>query len=98
MKRLAKCFFLGFGISGLTLVSCTPTLSHLQDAQHQRDYAFHEMRTEIADLKHAMEAYRTELQIVQERLANQENLASVAIQRRSHTELLQTQLISCEKR
>ena len=85
-------------ICGLFLVSCTATLSHLQETQHQRDFAFHEMRTEIADIKHALEAYRTELQIVQERLANQENLTSAAMQRRSHTELLQTQLIACEKK
>lgn len=83
---------------GLFLVSCTAALSHLQETQHQRDFAFHELRTEIADLKHALEGYRSELQIMQERLSHQENFAAAAMQRKSHTDMLQTQLNSCEKK
>lgn len=82
------------GVLVLYLCGCT----HMQDEQRQRDYAFHEMRTEIGDLKHAMQGYRTELQILQERLNDQENMAKSANRSRPQNEQAQAQIAACERK
>ncbi len=92
---LTTCLF------GLLLGGCTGTLSHLQDEQRHREYAFQEMRTEIGDLKHAMQAQRTELQILQDRLSDQETIAKNSMRNKPQTEqALQAlaQIAACERK
>lgn len=82
-------------LCGLFLSSCAGT--HFQDEQRQRDYAFREMRTEIGDLKHAMQTCRAEMQILQDRLSDQENIAKTSVRNKPNTEHL-SQIAACERK
>ena len=90
--RIATSFVL------LCLTSCTGTISHFQDDQRHRDLAFHEMRTEIGDLKHALQSQRTEVQILQERLSDQENLAKNAQRNKPQHDQVPSQIAACERK
>lgn len=85
------------GLIGLTLCGCTSTLSSLNNEQRQRDFAFQEMRREIGDLKHTLQGYRTELELLQERISDQENNAKLAQKARPQNESL-AQIAACERK
>ena len=92
MQLAPWCLLLG-------LASCTGgTLAHVQDQQRQRDYAFQEMRTELGDLRHAMQACRTELQILGERLTEQEHIAKNVARNKPQNDQTQAMLAACERR
>jgi LysM repeat protein len=81
----------------LAMTGCSGgALSHLQNDQRQRDYAFHEMRTELGDLRHALQACHTELQILGDRLSEQETTAKQAQLNKS--DISSGVVAACEKR
>jgi len=82
----------------LSLASCSGTISHFTDDQRQRDAAFHEMRSDIGDLKHSLQACRTELQILQDRILDQENHTKTALRKQQQSEQLQSQIASIERK
>ena len=82
----------------LLLGGCGSHLAHLGENARQRDLAFDEMRIELGDLRHAMQAQKTELALLQERLQDQEHLSEQASKNRVHTEPLAARLASLEKR
>jgi LysM repeat protein len=81
------------GICAVLLSGCW----QVKDDQ-QRNYAFQEMRTDIGDLKHALQAHRTELQILQERLSDQENAVKSAQRSRPQNDQAQVQIAACERK
>jgi LysM repeat protein len=66
MKRL---------LLGLLLASCTPLKTAPNDVGHQMELTLHEVRTHLDDLRHDMNCFQTELQILEGRLKNQEQIA-----------------------
>ena len=82
-------------LCALLLSSCGST--YYQDEQKQRDYAFREMRTEIGDIKHALQSCRAELQILNDRISDQENLTKSAMRNKSSSEY-QGQIAAVERK
>jgi LysM repeat protein len=82
----------------LCAAGCSSPLAHFHEEQRQRELAFQEMRTEIGDLKHALQISHTEFQILQDRLSDQENLAKSALRSKSPNDQTQAQLASCERK
>jgi LysM repeat protein len=56
------------------LTSCQSHMAVLQQDKHDSSVAFHEVRAELADLKHEVNNARVEIQILEERLQSQEAL------------------------
>ncbi len=62
------------GTCMLFFTSCQSHMAVMQQDKHDSSVAFHEVRTEIADLKHALNNAQVEIQILEERLQSQEAL------------------------
>ncbi|MBX9924480.1 MAG: LysM peptidoglycan-binding domain-containing protein [Rhabdochlamydiaceae bacterium] len=62
------------GTSMLFLASCQSHMAVLQQDKHESSVAYHEVRAELADLKHAVSNAQVEIQILEERLQSQEAL------------------------
>jgi LysM repeat protein len=58
----------------LFLASCQSHMAVLQQDKHDSSVAFHEVQTELADLKHNLNNTQVEIQILEERLQSQEIL------------------------
>ena len=56
------------GTSMLFLASCQSHMAVLQQDKHESSVAYHEVRAELADLKHAVSNAQVEIQILEERL------------------------------
>jgi LysM repeat protein len=54
-------------------VSCSPLKSSPHDEKHQVELSMHEMQTSIDDLRHDLNCYQTELQILDGRIKYYEN-------------------------
>ena len=68
LKKASTCFVL------LTLLttSCTSHLAVLEQGRNDSTIALHEMRSELADLKHALSNTQVELQILEEQVKAQD--------------------------
>lgn len=77
---------------------CSSQIAHFQQNQRQRDFAFQELRSEIGDLKHAVQAYRSEVEILQERLSEQEAFAQRTSHSKSLSESSSAQIAAVEKK
>lgn len=62
------------GACVLFLASCQSHMAVMQQDKHESSVAFHEVRAELADLKHAVSNAQVEIQILEERVQNQESL------------------------
>jgi LysM repeat protein len=82
----------------LFLGGCGSHLANLGETHRQRDLAFDEMRIELGDLRHAVQAQRTDLALLQERLQDQETLFEQTSKNKIHVEPLMARLSSLEKK
>ena len=91
-----RCLFL---CSLLFLSSCISHMASLNDSmRRERDLAFDEMRVELGDLHHSLQALRTESQLLQERVREQEGLTESLSKARSRFESHLQQLNWLEKK
>jgi LysM repeat protein len=96
MIWLYRCLYLS---SILFLSSCMSRMSSLNDSmRHERDLAFDEMRVELGDLSHSIQALRTESQLLQERLREQEGVTESLSKYRSRFDSQLQQLSWLEKK
>ena len=82
----------------LMLSGCGGRLASFGQSTRERDLAFDEMRVEIADLRHALQAHKTDLSLLQERLQEQESRSDDASRNRYFSESLSTRLALIEKK
>jgi LysM repeat protein len=82
----------------LLLSGCGGRFAHFGESTRERDLAFDEMRVEIADLRHALQAHKTDLSLLQERLQEQEARTDEASRNRYFSESLSTRLALIEKK
>lgn len=54
-------------------ISCTPIKTSSKDEKHQLELTLHEVQTNVDDLRHDLNCFKTDLQIVEGRLKSQEN-------------------------
>lgn len=87
-----------FCLLAIALSGCAGRFAHFGESNRERDLAFDEMRVELADLRHALQAHKTDLSLLQERLHEQETRADVASRDRYQTESLSTRLALLEKK
>src|SRR5271170_1213573 len=67
-----------FCISPLILASCAPLRNSPHDEKHQWELKLHEVQTNLDDLRHDINCFQTELQILDGRIKYYENaLASL---------------------
>lgn len=71
MLRLSLCLFLLVGFT-----SCSPLRSSPNDEKHQLELTLHEVQTNLDDLKHDINCFQTELQILDGRIKYYENTLS----------------------
>ncbi|MDE3045067.1 MAG: LysM peptidoglycan-binding domain-containing protein [Verrucomicrobiota bacterium] len=100
-RRFRPCLFFPLGLFLLT--SCSPLKSSPHDEKHQLELTLHEVQTNIDDLRHDINCFQTELQILDGRIKYNENALSVLKQQdlekqQAKLELLSAQLQSLEKR
>jgi len=56
----------------LVFSGCSPLTSSPYDGKYQLELTLHEVQTNLDDLRHDLNSFRTELQIVEGRLNHQE--------------------------
>ncbi len=62
-------------LTPLVMTSCNTHMAVLQQDKHENTVALNEMRSELADLKHALNNAQVEIQILEEQVQNQESLS-----------------------
>ena len=62
-------------VTSLMMTSCNTHMAVLQQDKHENTVALNEMRSELADLKHALNNAQVEIQILEEQVQNQESLS-----------------------
>lgn len=62
---LLSFIFLAYG--------CSPVKSNSQDERHQAELTLHEVKTKVDDFNHDLSCYKTEIQILESKLKNQED-------------------------
>src|SRR3989338_4300389 len=92
-----------FFILFLGLSSCSPLKSSPNDEKHQLELTLHEIRTYLDDLRHDINCFQTELQILDGRIKYSENTLASLKQHdleKQHTKIdqLTTQLHTLEKK
>ena len=61
-------------------VSCTPIKSSPKDEKHQMELTLHEVQTNVDDLRHDLNCFKTDLQIIEGKIQNQEKQMEVVKQ------------------
>jgi chromosome segregation ATPase len=102
MTSILRFFFL-CAILVLIGVGCSPLRSSSNDEKHQLELTLHEVQTNLDDIRHDVNCYQTEIQILDARIKHYENaLASLKQQdlekQQAKIDLLTQQLHSLEKR
>ena len=92
--RKIKLFFL---FLLMLLDSCSPMKSSANEEKHQLELTLHELQTNLDDLRHDLNCFQTEMQIVDGRIKNQEDFSQNIKQQhieklQNKTEYLQKQL------
>ncbi len=95
MKKLAA---LCIASTALFFASCTTHFASFGEQQREKDLAFEQVRAELADLKHALHGQRVEMQILEERLQEQEGIAQEALKPKPVGEALKQQMASLERK
>lgn len=70
-KRLRNGFLLYLSL--VTLAGCSPLTSSPYDGKYQLELTLHEVQTNLDDLRHDLNSFRTELQIVEGRIKHYED-------------------------
>lgn len=91
------------GIACLSLAGCAPSMSSPNDVAHQLELSVHQVQTNLDDLRHDINCFQTELQILDGRIKYNENaLASLKTQdiekQQVKIDQLVAQIQSLEKR
>lgn len=102
MASLLRSFFLSATLLGLG-TACSPLRSSSSDEKHQLELTLHEVQTNLDDIRHDVNCYQTEIQILDARIKHYENaLASLKQQdlekQQAKIDLLMQQLHSLEKK
>ncbi len=71
MRKVLLCAFILLGFS-----SCSPLRSSPNDEKHQLELTLHEVQTNLDDLRHDINCFQTELQILDGRIKYYENTLS----------------------
>lgn len=71
--RLTRAFNVLMGASCLLLLSCSPLRTSPHDERHQWELKLHEVQTNLDDVKHDINCFQTELQILDGRIKYFEN-------------------------
>ncbi len=99
MLRCTFVYYAFYLISFLSLGSCVSHMASLNDSMRQeRDLAFNEMRIELGDLSHFVQAQRTEIQLLQEQVQEQEEFIGHTKRTSSHFEANLQQMLRLEKK
>ncbi len=72
-RRAATAFECVYLLSLLWLSSCSPLKSSPNDERHQLELTLHEVQTNLDDLRHDINCFQTELQILDGRIKYSEN-------------------------
>ncbi len=84
---------------GLLLSGCLSQMAIMPDSvRSERDLAFDELRIELGDLRHATQAQKVEIQLLQERLRDQEAALDSTNKNRTRSDTLTGQLAAVEKK
>lgn len=74
-------------------------MTSLRDSvRTEKSFAFDDLRAELSDLRHSLQAQRTEIQFLQERLEEQERVAEISARNSVFTEPLIARIVSLEKK
>ena len=82
-------------LAACAIVSCTPMKSSPKEEKHQLELTLHELQTNLDDLRHDINCFQTELQILDGKIKNQEDINQKIKQQ--HLEKLQTKIESLNK-
>lgn len=82
----------------LLLTGCSSYVASVQEDKYRTDIAFNEMRIEISDLKHALNATQVEVEILEEKLKKQEAFLLNQKPQQGKSELLVQQMAQLEKK
>lgn len=74
MKKIKKSLL--FSFISFCAVSCSPLKSSPNDEKHQLELTLHEVQTNLDDLRHDINCFQTELQILDGRIKYYENTLS----------------------
>ncbi|MBS3905227.1 MAG: LysM peptidoglycan-binding domain-containing protein [Simkania sp.] len=69
-----------------------------EGVRNERDLALEEFHIELGDLRHAAQAQKVEIQLLQERIRDQEMIAENANKHRNRSDSLTGQLVALEKK
>ncbi len=67
-----RLIFLAATLSSF-IVSCTPIKTSPKDEKHQMELTLHEVQTNVDDFRHDLNCFKTDLQILEGKIRNQEN-------------------------
>ena len=81
----------------LLLTSCSSYIASAQEEKRRSDILYDEMRIEIADLKHSLNATQVEMNILEERVRKQEN-TSTQVKKEHSSDVLAHQFSLLEKK
>lgn len=70
---MKKIYFLIFSFLVLIVQSCSPLKSSPNEEKHQMELTLHEVQTNLDDLRHDLNCFQTEIQILDSKFSNQEN-------------------------
>lgn len=74
--RSKKVPYIGAWIAasmGLAIAGCSPLKSSPHEPKHQMELTLHEVQTNLDDVRHDLNSYQTEQQILESRINSQEN-------------------------
>ncbi|MBN2480052.1 MAG: LysM peptidoglycan-binding domain-containing protein [Parachlamydiales bacterium] len=94
MKNTVIKYF-SFAIASIFLASCTPMKSSPKEEKHQMELTLHELQTNLDDLRHDLNCFQTELQIIDGKIKHQEDATQNIKQQ--HIERLQVKNDSLNK-
>jgi LysM repeat protein len=72
-----KIFFLIFFSFSLILIGCSPLKSSPQEEKHQLELTLHEVQTNLDDLRHDINCFQTELQIIDGKIKHQDSTSTM---------------------
>ena len=90
-----KTLLLIFSISILILNGCSPMKSSPKEEKHQMELTLHEVQTNLDDLRHDLNCFHTEMQIIDGKMKHQED--SLINLKQQHLEKLQNKLETLTK-
>src|SRR3990167_9933637 len=83
-------------VSLLTFIaSCTPMKSSPKEEKHQMELTLHEVQTNVDDLRHDVNCFHTEMQILDGKIKHQED--TLQNLKQQHLEKIQTKLDNLSK-